>query len=90
MMIAAAAGLSQKKAGTNGRFPKACAGLYRARYGFCRENLLGSFREETVGIPSLFRIHTSAQGEDYLSPYNLCDPGKSGFSIASSKRRKHD
>jgi hypothetical protein len=58
MMIAEALGLSQRKPEPNERFPKACAGLHRDRSGSCDENLLGSFREETVGTSIAYSAFT--------------------------------
>ena len=63
----------------NGRFPKACAGLYRARFGFCGENLLGSFREETVGTSSALPYsHLCARRGLLIVLYTRADLGKSG------------
>ncbi len=40
---------------------------------------LGVFARRLWAIPSLFRVHTSAQGEDYLSPYILVPISGIGF-----------
>ena len=80
MMIAEKAGFVTEKAETEwAAFRKHLLVCTATDTASALKTFLEVFARTLWVLPSLFRVHTSAQGEDYLSPYILVPISGIGF-----------